>query len=309
MVYVGLLNEWSNYDGCIHHSLSSYETLYQHTANALAAVNATLSGVPLLKIGGPNESNDEYTLNLFLSWCHDNSIPIGFVSYHLYRDNISDITSTVNTVQRYMKNYGYGNLPQLIGECGLHNSASTTYTASDLAKQAAFEAASWRAYMDTGLGEQVKPMIFAENGYDGLHNLSVLVPDEADRKEGQVFPRYNGYKMMSMMRSHRISSTSNNNGIYSIASSDSTGVAVLFINYSSSAQNAYINVNNLPSAFHSENIHYDRYLVDGTHSNYAYSQSNQGLQKVEDSSLSSGSSKSLTINMAAYATSLIVLTP
>ncbi len=59
---------------------STYWTLYDHTARAIKAVS------PRLRVGGPATAQAAWA-GAFIKHCHDNHVPVDFVSTHVYGDD------------------------------------------------------------------------------------------------------------------------------------------------------------------------------------------------------------------------------
>lgn len=102
-------------------------------------------------------------------------------------------------------------------------------------------------------------------------------------------------------------------GVRALATKSSSNdkVAILVWNYQNTNSLTYdtaLQVNNLPSGFAGKSIKVERYLFDETHSNYGYNKQTS-LEKVENATLSGGTSKTLTMTLAPNSTSLIVLSP
>ncbi|HTS13349.1 MAG TPA: hypothetical protein VMH00_14625 [Candidatus Limnocylindrales bacterium] len=73
---------------------STYWGLYDHTARALKAVS------PRLRVGGPATAQAAWA-DAFIKHCHDNNIPVDFVSTHVYgNDRSQDVFGTTEDIPR-----------------------------------------------------------------------------------------------------------------------------------------------------------------------------------------------------------------
>jgi xylan 1,4-beta-xylosidase len=77
-----------------HPRQSTYWELYDHTARALKAVS------PRLRVGGPATAQAAW-VDAFIKHCHDNNVPVDFVSTHVYgNDKSEDVFGTHETIGR-----------------------------------------------------------------------------------------------------------------------------------------------------------------------------------------------------------------
>ena len=73
---------------------STYWDLYDHTARTLKAVS------PRLRVGGPATAQAAWA-DAFIKHCHDNNIPVDFVSTHVYgNDRSQDVFGTTEDIPR-----------------------------------------------------------------------------------------------------------------------------------------------------------------------------------------------------------------
>jgi xylan 1,4-beta-xylosidase len=73
---------------------SSYWELYDHTARALKGVSTRL------RVGGPATAQAAWA-DVFIQHCHDNGVPVDFVSTHVYgNDKPEDVFGTHETIPR-----------------------------------------------------------------------------------------------------------------------------------------------------------------------------------------------------------------
>jgi hypothetical protein len=155
----------------------------------------------------------------------------------------------------------------------------------------------------------VTPFPFSENDYV-RYSRSMFVPYQQNPADGQVLPLYNVYQMLAMGKNTLVEASAVSGGtssLFPLATEDSSGVALMLTNTAGST--VTVNLNNLPSAFQGGAFQLTEYLVDATHSNWAYNQSTAALQQVANSTESAASSFTTTLAMANNSVALLVLTP
>jgi hypothetical protein len=154
-------------------------------------------------------------------------------------------------------------------------------------------------------------MPFAEDDY-AFFELSMLVPYQLDPTDGGVFPLYNVYEMMAMAKNTLVVNSgvsgSGATSLSPIATKDDSGVALMLTN-TAGTSNVTVNMNNLPGVFQGGPFQFKEYLVDATHSNWAYNHGTATLQLIANTMQSKAGSFSTTLNMAQDSVALIVLTP
>ncbi|MDD5688638.1 MAG: carbohydrate-binding protein, partial [Elusimicrobia bacterium] len=324
IVYVSLMEETESYKG-------DYNLLYQHTINAVNAVNTTLPpGVPAIKLGGPGYgfAGNISSILPFIQFVKDHGLKLDFLGFNDYsKEDTNRTARDIAQIKTWLDENGLN--PEIIVSEWCYTGADIVgnFSANQLSKDASWNIAGWSDMMQTGIS--VKPIQFANMGY-AQASQSITAPDlfyanDADVAvrhvsntnipDGYVFPKYNISKMLKMSKNTYVPVTTvPGSYLYPIASKDSSGVALLLSNYQATGQNVTINLSNLPSNFLSGNIHYQRYLVDNTHNNYGYGDHSDHLlndnEVLEDNpNVPSGTSYTNTFNMGPYATTLVVLTP
>ena len=301
-----------NEPDCARLSQHTVDSLYQTFAGAVRTVNASIAPGQLpFKLGGPTICHLSWgMLPNFLSFVRANNLPIDFVSYHIYGNVDPGIAEEAREVKRDLSSAGLNsNLPQMVTEWGYNYKSSGAYANVTNMKQATYIAQGWYSLLANGLGDLVISMPFAENDYANV-NRSVLVDSRQNSTDGGVNPPYNVYAMMNMQKNTMIAvdGLTGDLSLSPIATEDHSGVALMLT--STNGGNAIVSMNNLPMAFRKGGFRFQEYLVDPTHSNFAYNQSNGGaLQMVRNSPQPAASSFNTTIEMARYSVVLIVLTP
>lgn len=132
------------------------------------------------------------------------------------------------------------------------------------------------------------------------------------------YPMLNLFRMTSLLKDTYVSANSDSigpgaTGLHALATKDGSGsMAILVWNYQNDGTATYdatLNINNLPAALQGD-VRVERYLVDETHSNYAYDPAREDLEKVADTVLPVNSSAfSTSFPMARNSVSVVVLTP
>ncbi|MFD0716378.1 carbohydrate binding domain-containing protein [Paenibacillus sp. GCM10027626] len=132
----------------------------------------------------------------------------------------------------------------------------------------------------------------------------------------EALPAGNVYRLWSMLEDTRVPATissgqeTDGKGVGVLATKSDNRAAVLLWNYQNTGTNTYdvnLSISNLPAGFAGKAIKYEQYLIDATHSNYAYDGSSS-LSKVMDGVKPLGDDD-LMVALGVNAVSLIVLTP
>jgi len=303
---------WSEPD-CEHLSQDTVDSLYRALTDAVQAVNASRAQgqLPFL-VGGPTVCHLSWgMLPGFLSFVRANNLPLNFVSYHVYGNSDPDIATEAIEAQKNLSVAGLNpDLPQMVTEWGFtyHNDAPR-YDNVDNMKAATYVFRGWHSLLVHGLENIVISMPFAETDYANF-NRSVLIAPKLNAGDGNVNTTYNVYAMMNMQKSTMIASSglTGDPSLFPIATEDSSGVALMLTNNFGSK--VTVNMNNLPDTFRYRPFKYQEYVVDQTHSNFAYNRDNHGtLEIVKSSTQTAASSFNMAIQMSQYSIVLIILTP
>lgn len=291
---------------------STYLQIYEAHANAVAAVNASLpAGVAPLKLGGPTIAHELDWIYDLIDYCKANGVQLDFVSWHNYSsaNGVVKLKNEVTLVKNYLAQNNMSEVETMVNEYGVVGGGTNANpTAAELAKTAAFMAAADVQFMDAAAD---KPMHW------GARHGSNKTKSQFGDADGIVFPFYNVLKMQSMQRTSRISLTSDSKtsvglGVNGVASSDSNGLAVMLWNYQNNGTTGFdvtANVYNLPAQFTGKQVRMETYLIDESHSNWAYNASQATLQKIDDQVLPPSSTLSQTIGLSPNSVALIMLTP
>ncbi len=298
---------WNEPDNSL--TSSQYETLYRTVSQAVQAVNAGMTGGELsFLVGGPAMYNPGGTMMAdFISFVRANSLELDFLSWHEYGGSI---WSDARTLQNKLSAAGLNpNMPQFVTEWGYtaYNSTSIP-TPQTLMQSATYIAEGWTGLETNSLANIVTPFPFSQDDYAG-YSRSMLVPYQENSADGQVFPLYNVYRMMALEKNTLVASSGISGGkssLIPLATEDSSGVALMLTNTAGST--VTVNLYNLPTEFQGGAFQVAEYLVDGTHSNWAYQQSTSSLQEVAALTESAATSFSTTLTMAQDSVVLFVLT-
>lgn len=243
-------------------STSEIYQLYDEAATAVKAAN------PNTKVGGLG-FYDPGSADGLMQHCHDNVIPLDFISYHDYGG--SSFVGTHNSLLANMASYGYGSLPLLVtewsenvnGEFGgttelddERADSFSPYVILDFLNNA-------RALPQEAFAYWTVSDIFEEYEYG---NAPFLGTFGMITRAGIAKPVFNSYKLMHMTGTTRLSLTGGTTSTVSgwaSQSSDGKQIQILIYNQSDTNHTVNLTVNNLPSG----TLRREYYLVDETHSN------------------------------------------
>lgn len=316
-----------------------YFEWYKVFVQVINEINTELNPAIPLKVGGPVMYKLDYAyLDAFLDKAKASSTPIGFISYHQYKQRGSGQTdypgpaaveNEKSVIRTKLTNRGLNaNTPVFVTEYGVFpgpsgdpQGHSSNTEAQDQLTQAAAMATLGYYYTKGGMDMVMHWTI--DHGDNPRKDMFV------DGTDGVPTPYFNMLQMQRMLKKSQITSSTaaggynatTGLGVNSMATKDNTGIAVMLTNYQWTYVNdgqgtdydVTLNMTNLPSAlFANKKIRFERYLVDKNTSNY----SNGGaasakLTKVEDYIMSypTGNSFSKSIYLGKNAMSLVVLTP
>jgi hypothetical protein len=151
---------------------------------------------------------------------------------------------------------------------------------------------------------------------DGKH-IAVRGGDKVEDLPTNLFTPYgNALKMMAMLKKERVTALSDaledGKGIYSIATKDEYGAAVMVWNYQHIGEQTYtvtIDMKNLAKNLRGKKVRQLAYRVDDETSNYWADPETANLQQVSESVVEPGKNYSVPVNLTANALQLIVLEP
>jgi hypothetical protein len=295
-------------------TVTTFISTYQAVQTAVQAVNASLpaGALPFL-LGGPSTTSPSVSfMTQFIEAVNSNNLELDFLDWHLYGGSGADIATDAASLRTLLSENGLDeNMPQFVTEWGYTaNNDTPTPSASDVMSAATYIAQGWISLeQSSSVYNLVTPFPFSEDDYAG-YARSVLVPYQVNTEDAQVYPLYNVYQMMTMQKANQAELVSGStSSVSALPTVDSTGVAMMVVNTTSGGSTVTLDMDDLPSAFQSGSFTFSEYLVDGTHSNWAYSTSESTLQQVANATESSASTFSTSISMAQNSIVLVVLTP
>lgn len=288
VVYVECLNEYDilpKTDGKIM-TEEDYYSIYKLYYEVVNEVNAELNPEKPLKVGGPVLSNlfgKTEKMNTFLT-NYKNDVnsdkKLDFISYHTYVGLVRgmEISQYANEKAEIAGMLEANNLDEnidiFITETGMFpgsKAGETEYTPTEIAMIQATGMASL-AYQYTQMNSGIYPFVWQVRS--GGSEKSQFIHD----KSKMLTPYGNITKMMSMLKQKSVPSTSNELdsnglGVYSIATKDVSGVAVMVWNYQCTENQSYdvtISLNNLPENLANKNVKVQTYLMDSQHTSILY---------------------------------------
>jgi hypothetical protein len=299
----------------------TYYDFYKAQYEAVNYVNSTLNPIKPLKIGGPVPSSfDANFIQDFLDDYAADTSPskrLDFISYHQYlfggRNRPSVVQNERSTLENWLSTRNLPTtIPAFVSEVGIYPGGETgsSSAATDRLTQAAGIASL--DYYYSNQSDKIIPVNWV------IHHSSNSRKDQMSPTDGVPYPYYNMMKMQSLMKTTRISGSSNalNNdgiGVYTIAAKDNSGVSVMTWNYQAdggtTSYDTTVNISNLPSNFSGRQIRVQRYLINSTTSNYDYDSSKALLTEVENKIVPNSTAYNTTVSLEKNALSLIVLTP
>jgi len=151
---------------------------------------------------------------------------------------------------------------------------------------------------------------------DGKH-IAVRGGDKVEELPTNLFTPYgNALKMMAMLKKERVTAESDaldeGKGIYSIATKDKYGAAVMVWNYQHIGEQTYtvtIDMGELPANLRDRPVRQRMFRIDDQVSNYWADPARANLQMVSESVVKPDKSYSIPVNLTANALQLIVLEP
>ncbi len=223
--------------------------LYNVTARAIKNYN------PALKVGGPGLAlvNDYNFLEEFLSYCSTHSVPIDFVSWHVYSKNPFDIYRKAKAVENAMKTYGFASSKSLLTEWNMWAEASEW---DDLRRDPALAAftASALIYLQDSAVDIANYYRGDSWPWGGLFT--------SQGNPGKGFYAFKAFNMLLNTPGRVFCSGFDTNGYAVIAgiSHNKRSVVILISDYDSGFREYELKVDNLP--WGTATFMYKRYVLD-----------------------------------------------
>jgi xylan 1,4-beta-xylosidase len=233
--------------------------LYNVTARTIKDYN------PALKVGGPALAlvNDYNFLEDFLSYCRNHSVPLDFVSWHVYSKNPYDVYRKAEAVENAMKTYGFASSQSLLTEWNMWAEASEW---DDLRRDPALA-----AFTSSALIYLQDSTVDIANYYRGdSWPWGGLFTSQGN--PGKGFYAFKAFHMLLQTPGRVFSSGGDNNGYAVMAGISRNGrsVTILVSSYDSGFSQYELNVYNLP--WGNAPFTYNRYVLD----------QNRNLELVDD---------------------------
>lgn len=272
----------------------------------------------------------------FLSWHAYGEFPPGTGdkngprAYHFYKGDPSEVANQRERLDRALRDRKLStDVPVFITETGIYPGPSFD-TKDDPTQDYLTGAAGVHAlhywYMEQ---ENVYPFHWVvrhrtEERKDQLVTRSMggkhIAVKGGDGVEGlpiNIFTPYgNAMKMQSLLKTERVKSESsaliNGKGVYSIATKDEYGVAIMIWNYQHIDQNTFdttIQLKNLPKSLRGREVVQKTYRIDDQISNYWANPETANLQMISESVVTLDRHDSVGARLSPNALQLIVLEP
>ncbi|GGC09584.1 hypothetical protein GCM10011494_30320 [Novosphingobium endophyticum] len=164
-------------------------------------------------------------------------------------------------------------------------------------------------------GEERKDQLITR-ARDGKH-IAVRGGDNAEDLPTNIFTPYgNALKMMAMLKKERVTAQSDaldeGKGVYSIATKDKYGAAVMVWNYQHTGTQSYqvtIDMGKLPANLRGKSLCQRMYRIDDTVSNYWGNPATANLQQVAAVQVASTQRHRVSVDLTANALQLVTLEP
>ncbi len=272
----------------------------------------------------------------FLSWHAYGEFPEGTGdskgprAFHFYKGNPSEIAGQRDLLNAALSSRGLDTeIPAFITETGIYPGPSFDHQDDprpDYLIGAAGVPSLHYWYMEQPntypfnwvvrhSGEERKDQLISR-ARDGKH-IAVKGGENVEDLPTNIFTPYgNALKMMSLLKKERVAAQSDalveGKGIYSIATQDEYGAAVMLWNYQHIGNQSYdvtINMNNLPRELQGKQVRQRIYRIDDKTSNYWADPDTANLQLVSESVVTPGKTYNIPVTLTANALQLIVLEP
>ncbi|MCH4553428.1 glycoside hydrolase family protein [Aestuariibaculum lutulentum] len=303
--YIEVLNE-PDYEKRL--TPTQYYGVYKVFYQAVNEVNKNLNPKYPLQVGGP--STAQFDLNWITTFLEEYSKDsskdkrLDFISYHgyftkpgkeykFYKDNPSLVKDQRSILEKEMTSRGISTeIPTFITEMGVYPGPlfdDYGNMKNDRLRQAAGVMSINYWYLNS---KNSYPFNWVLRHQTEGRKDQLVTRDSAggDMIHTRKFTPYgNSVLMVSKMKKNRLEVSSSSEldegkGVYSIASSDESGVSIMIWNYQSKNTVGYdldLLVENLPKSFKKKSVKVKTGLIDAEHSNYQYNLDNCNLSMVE----------------------------
>jgi len=321
------------------------EDLYDYYVpyyQAINEINEELEPLIPLEVGGPslttytdvwmNPFLDDYAADKspdkrldFISWHAYGKFTQGSPhtegprAYHFYKGDPSEVANERELLETELRKRGIDDdIPGFITETGIYPGPSFDHKDNphaDYVIQAAGVPSLLYWYLEQ---DHIVPFnwVIRHKSEERKDQLITRIGDDQPVPTGIFSPYGNSMLMMSMLKGERVaarsSTLSNGRGVYSIASRDDSGVAIMLWNYQSTDQQEHtvsIDMKKLPKVLRGKKARQRMYRIDAETSNYWANPETADLQLVLESEIEPGENYSLPLKLSANALCLVLIEP
>lgn len=333
--FVEVMNE-PDYGGeyVKHVNKNTYYQFYKYAAKAVVEINQKYKPKVPLEIGGPAiaQLNIDF-LGAFLDDFKNDKDPmkkLDFISFHgyflkpaedylMFKDNPSLVKDQRKLLDIELAKRGLSTkIPAFITETGIYPGPSfdeMNSTTNDHLRQASGVASLFYWYLES---DNIYPFHWVMRHLKEGRKDQLVTRDEFEkpfRKESKFTPYGNMMVMSSKLKNYRspVSTSStirDGKGLYTIASSDKSGIAIMIWNFQSMFNSGYkseLNLKNLPKEFLGKEIKMSIYKIDYKNSNYHADLENCNLSVFEEQIFKGKKSFQINLFLDPNALQLIVL--
>jgi hypothetical protein len=333
--FVEVMNE-PDYGGDYvkHVKKNTYYQFYKYAAKAVVEINKKYKPTIPLEVGGPSIAQlDTNWLGGFLDDFKNDKDPLkklDFISFHgyflkpgedymMFKDNPSLVKDQRKLLDIELTKRGLSTkIPAFITETGIYPGPSfddINSTTNDHLRQASGVASLFYWYLES---DNIYPFHWVMRHLKEGRKDQLVTRDEFEkpfRQENKFTPYGNMMVMSSKLKKYRNTATSTSTfkdgkGLYSIASSDKTGIAVMTWNYQSMLNSGYkteLKLDNLPKEFVGKEVKLSIYKIDSKNSNYHADLENCNLKVFEEKTFKAEKSFQTNLFLDPNALQLIVL--
>ena len=320
-------------------ALYDYYRVYYQAVNE---INQELKPTIPLQVGGPGFMQynepwlraflDGYSADPaadkrldFISWHAYGEFPEGDGgsdgprAYHFYKGDPSEVAGQRAKLNAELRSRGLDeNIPAFITESGIYPGPSFDHQNDpkpDYLIGAAGVPSLHYWYMEQ---DNIVPFnwVLRHKSEERKDQLVTRVGEGEPIPTGVFTPYGNALVMMSKLKDERVAARSDTlvagKGVYSIASKDDTGAAVMVWNYQSTGNQAHavtVDMKNLPETLRGVKVRQRTFRIDATTSNYWADPEHANLQQVAEPRVKPGEQHRLTVELAANALWLVLLEP
>ena len=290
-----------------HVNEKTYYSFYKYAVKSVVTVNQLLHPQIPLEVGGPSVAKfDIQWLSAFLEdYKNDNDAnkKLDFISYHAYFQNpkkvyefLKDDPSLVKSQRKILDSLLISKglsteIPAFITETGIYPGPlfdEAGSTRNDHLRQAAGVASIFYWFLES---DNIYPFHWVMRHLKEGRKDQLVTRDEFEdpfRQENKFTPYGNSMVMLSKLKSLRLpvqTSVEPVKGLYAMASTDNTGIAVMVWNYQGVKNTGFkteLMLRNLPKDLKNKKLKFSIYKIDSQNSNYHADLENSNLKVFEE---------------------------